>query len=149
MQMTGIGPWELFTTDVERASASSGTVTVRSTKPAAGSPLTSKVEATVDYTIQNFHPDTFYLSIQFESTVPNQTFSATETVVSRSNVPSGPPRPKFLSTPTGTATASADFTNASRNPNLRKPVRVKVYLHEITGDMTSRVVATSDWIEFR
>jgi hypothetical protein len=146
MQMTGVGPWELHTTDVEAKAQAEGTLIVRSVKPAVGSELTpsSKIEVTVDYEIQNFRPDTFHLSIQFESTTPNQTFSA---VVTRSTAT--PPIPPALTAASGTKTVSANFADIARHASLKHPVRVKVYLHEATGEMTSRVVATTDWIEFK
>ena len=152
MQMTGIGPWELFTTNIEAAASAkaTGTLQVRNIRPAPGSALRddATIEATVDYTIENFRPDTFHLSIQFESTIPNQTFGARQSVVARS--PVAPlPSMKMLATPTGTASVSASFAAAARSESLKRPVRVKVYLHEATGDLSSRVVAMTDWISYR
>ena len=152
MQMTGIGPWELFTTDVSAPAGAkaTGSVTLQRITPAAGSVLRedANIVATVDYAIQDFRPDTFYLSLQFESTTPNQTFSA-ERLVTAKTLPAGPPPRQMLKTPTGTATVTTEFANAARKANLRRPVRIRIYLHEQTGEMTSRVVATSDWIEYR
>jgi quercetin dioxygenase-like cupin family protein len=150
MQMTGFGPWELLTTDIEArpGEPSTGSVTIRSIKPAAGTELSSTgtIEAVVDYAVQNFRPDTYFLSVQFESTTPNQTFSA-ERAVTR--VPSGPPPRKMLTAASGTQTVPQDLDWVLGNPRLRRPVRLKVYLHEQTSEASSRVIATSDWIQYK
>ena len=152
MQMTGIGPWELFTTDIDAkpGAQATGSVTLRRITPAAGTVLgdAPKIEAVVDYAIQDFRPDTFSLSIQFASTTPNQTFSS-EGMVVTSKLPPALPLRKMLTTATGTQTVTADFAHIARNPTLARPVRLKVYLHEQTSETSSRVVAASDWVEYR
>ncbi|HVE69774.1 MAG TPA: cupin domain-containing protein [Thermoanaerobaculia bacterium] len=153
MQMTGIGPWEMFTTDVEAKpdAKATGTVNVRSIKPAAGASLegVATIAATVDYTIDNFRPDTFHLSVQFESTTPHQTFGTSEAIMRPAGEVAPRPAVDMLPTARGRATVTGSLTNAARRPELKRPVRVKVYLHEATGPLSSRVVATTDWIAFR
>ena len=150
MQMTGVGPWELHTTDVEAKTPAEGTLIVHKVRPDPGSvlPPSATIEVTVDYDIRNFRPDTFHLTVQFESTRPNETFSAL-TAVRAPGVPTMPPPRAMLTSATGTKTVTAVVDDAARSGTLKRPVRVKVYLHEMTGEATSRVVAMTDWIEFK
>ena len=77
MQMTGVGPWELLTTDIsaQPGAPATATVTFRSITPAPGSVVTSSttIKATVDYEIRNFRPSTYFLDFVFEATTPNRT----------------------------------------------------------------------------
>ncbi len=149
LQMTGVGPWELHTTDVDAKAPATGTLIVHRVKPDPGSvlPPSATIEVTVDYDIQNFRADTFYLSIQFESTRPNETFSALTSV--KAHGIATPPVPAMLTAATGTKTITAVVDDAARSTTLKRPVRVKVYLHEATGEASSRVVAMTDWIAFK
>src|SRR4051794_16915279 len=64
MQMTGIGPWELQTSDISApAEVPTATVTVRSIAPLAGSELTptTTINAVIDYDIRGFKPSTYWL----------------------------------------------------------------------------------------
>ncbi|HUR79722.1 MAG TPA: hypothetical protein VM733_03085, partial [Thermoanaerobaculia bacterium] len=89
----------------------------------------------------------FHLSLQFESTTPNTTFSAHPPI--KATGVATPPLPEMLTAATGTRTLTANYDDLARNSMLKRPVRVKVYLHEATGEATSRVVAATEWIEFR
>lgn len=153
IQLTGHGPWEIHTTDsgTPRGEKASATVIVRSITPPAGAELTADTElvAKVDYDISDFRPETFYLTMQFESTVPNQTFSSPGLVTSRDGQPPVPPRPTMLKAANGTATVRQNLESILRNPRLKRPIRMRVYVHEQTTDMTSEVAGSSEWIEYR
>lgn len=154
IQMTGVGPWEIHTSDIEPRTGGkpTATVIVRKITPPPGTELTPETElvAEVDYTITNFRPDTFYLTMQFESIVPNRTFTSAGVTMSRPGEPPPlPPRPKMLSTARGTATVRQEMENVLRNKSLKRPIRMRVFVHEQTSLSTSDVVETSDWIEFR
>lgn len=150
MQMTGIGPWELFTTDISTQSSTraTATVTVRSITPAPGSQLDGSMplKVTVDYDIKNFRPSTFFLTIQFETTTPNRTMAAPVVALNETAMP---PLPKFLTTATGTTTITQDLSRVLANPELKHPIRIRVFMQELVTDRTSRVPGVSDWIEFR
>ena len=73
LQMTGIGPWEIHTTDIADREPASATLTLRRITP---EPNAKVDESTVvDYDVQNFRPDTYSFSVQFETTTPNRTFT--------------------------------------------------------------------------
>lgn len=153
IQLTGHGPWEIHTTDSgapggEKASA---TVIVHNITPPAGAELTAATElvAKVEYTISNFRPETFYLTMQFESAVPKQTFSSPGAVTSRDGQPPVPPRPKMLTSAAGTTVIEQPMEPVFRNPQLKRPIRVRVYVHEQLNDASSTVAGSSDWIEYR
>ena len=153
MQMTGIGPWEIMSTDIGATAGqnATGRVSVRSVTPPAGTPLTSdaKIEATVDYAIDGFRPDTFHLSVQFATTTPDRTVGARQRVVAHGSAPPPAPVIEMLREAKGTAVVTAPVAEALITGDVQKPVRVKVYLHEATSERTSRVIATTDWIEYR
>ena len=153
MQMTGVGPWELFTTDIEsrKNSKATGRVSLRSVTPAAGTKLAddATIEATVDYAIDDFDPNTFHLTLQFESNTPNQTISALTARVVQGDAPPRPAPLSMLAKASGSAVVTANVADALRTGKVRKPVRVKVYLHQATSEVRSEVVATTDWIEYR
>jgi hypothetical protein len=153
IQLTGHGPWEIHTTDSgapdgEKASA---TVVLRNITPPAGAELTGETElvANVDYNISNFRPETFYLTLQFESTVPNQTFTSSGPVISRDGQPPVPPQPKMLASAIGTTTITQPMDVILRSTQLKRPIRVRVSVHEEKNDSSSTVVGKSDWIEYR
>jgi len=152
MQMTGSGPWELFTTDIEEKSGAkaTGSVSVRSIRPAAGTTVSddATINATVDYAIDNFKPDTFHLSLQLETTTPGRTVGARVSVVGHGDAPPPLPRLVTLTAAKGTATVLARVADVPAG-EVKKPLRLKVYLHEATSDRTSRVVATTEWIAYR
>jgi len=140
MQMTGVGPWELITTDPNAPPAvPTATVTVHDITPSAGADLTAAAtfKAQVDYEIHNFRPATYYLQIVFETTKPNQTFS----------LPSASPR--FLDSATGTVTVTQDLRNILVYPALKHPIRLRVYVEEQRTERSSHVAGMSDWIEFK
>jgi hypothetical protein len=140
MQMTGIGPWELLTTDPNAPPAvPTATLTVHDITPAAGSDLTAATtfKAAVDYDVRSFRPSTYYLQIVFETTTPNQTFS----------IPSG--TPKFLDSATATVTLTQDLRRILAQPTLKHPIRLRVYVQEQRTERSSHVAGMSDWIAFR
>lgn len=140
MQITGVGPWELMTTDPNAPPAvPTATVTVHDITPSAGTDLTAAATFTaqVDYEIHNFRPSTFYLQIVFETTKPNQTFS----------LPSA--GPKFLDSATGTVTLTQDLRNILVYPALKHPIRLRVYVEEQRTERSSHVAGMSDWIGFK
>src|SRR3954451_9189813 len=70
MQLTGVGPWELQTTDITApAEVPTATVTIRNIAPAAGSEVTraTTINALVDYDIRGFKPSTYWLDFVFET----------------------------------------------------------------------------------
>src|SRR4051794_3797454 len=140
MQITAVGPWELFTTDPNALPAvPTATVTVHDIAPSAGRDLSkaATVKAGGDYEIHNFRPATYYLQIVFETTTPNQTFS----------IPSA--TPKFLDTPTGTVTMTQDLRHILTQPSLKHPIRLRVYVQEQRSERSSHVAGMSDWIAFQ
>jgi quercetin dioxygenase-like cupin family protein len=140
MQMTGVGPWELFTTDPNAPPAvPTATVTVHDIAPSAGSDLAAATtfKAEVDYEIHTFRPSTNYLQIVFETTTLNQTFS----------MPSA--APKFLDIATGTVTMTQDLRHVLTQPSLKHPIRLRVYVQEQRSERSSHVAGMSDWILFR
>jgi hypothetical protein len=153
LQITGHGPWEIHTTDVAppQGEKSTATVVIRNITPHAGAELTAATElvANVDYNISNFRPETFFLSMKFESAVPGQTFSSPGVVISRDGQPPMPPRPKMLTSAIGTAMVKQEMEPIFRNPQLKRPIRVRIYVHEQTNDSSSIVAGMSDWIEYR
>jgi quercetin dioxygenase-like cupin family protein len=144
MQMTGIGPWEIHTIEVEEAKPATATLTLRSIDPPAASVLGSatQIAAVVDYDITNFRPAAFYLTMQFETTMPDKTFSS-------SVVTPGAPRPDILAEAKGTHTIVQNLEPILRNAQLKQPVRLRIFLQEQTSETTSRVLAASDWVEYR
>jgi len=150
MQMTGVGPWELQTSDIsaQPGTATTATVTVRSITPAAGSEVTQStiIKAVVDYDIRGFKPLTYYLSIVFESTTPNKTIGVGPTIMGA--LRSAPPAPIFVETATGTVTLTQDVGRVLTLREVKKPLRMRVFLHEQLTENSSHVVAFSDWIEF-
>jgi quercetin dioxygenase-like cupin family protein len=140
MQITAIGPWELFTTDPNALPAvPTATVTVHDIAPSAGSDLTAATafKAMVDYEVHNFRPGVYYLQIVFETTTPNRTFSIPSDV------------PKFLESATGTATLTQDLRRILTQPGLKHPIRLRVYVQEQLTERSSHVAGMSDWIAFQ
>jgi quercetin dioxygenase-like cupin family protein len=139
MQMTGIGPWELMTTDPNTPAVPTATVTVHDIAPSAGSELTAATtfKAEVDYEIRNFRPSTYFLQIVFETTTPNRTFS----------IPSS--SPKFLDGATGTVTMTQDLRHIVTQPTLKHPIRLRIYVQEQKSQTASHVAGMGDWIEFK
>ena len=156
MQMTGVGPWELHTEDLAPTTATgaaavpTATVTVRDLKPAPGSELEASdtLTATIDYDIRNFRRSTFYLTFVFETTTPNRTFSPGPVVVGGDSA-AAPPLPSFLQSATGTTTLTQPLARVLAYPELKRPIRVRVYVHQQTSDRTSHVVGMSDWFVYR
>ncbi|MEA2238155.1 MAG: hypothetical protein QOC81_2879 [Thermoanaerobaculia bacterium] len=155
MQITGVGPWELMTTDISEsaspiptATIPTATVTVRNITPTPGSELTPLVaiKATVDYSIQNFQPSTYFIDMLFESTTPKKTIGVTR-VISGGAQP--PPRPSFVIGASGTVTLTQDLDRLLKLPELKHPIRMRIFVHEQRSPTSNRVVGTSDWIEFR
>jgi hypothetical protein len=151
MQMTGVGPWEIHATDVSpREQSATATLRLRSITPAAGSVLdeTSKINAVLEYAIEGFRPDTYFVTMHFASTTPGQTFSIVRSVPAGS-APDPLPRQKTLASAQGTETITYAMTNTWGNPKMQRPVRVRFYLHELESPATSKVIAETDWIEYR
>jgi quercetin dioxygenase-like cupin family protein len=152
MQMTGIGPWELQTTDISApAEVPTATVTVRSITPLPGSELTSSttVSAVVDYDIRGFRPSTYFLDFVFETKTPNKTIGFGKEVRASADRLLSPPRPNYVQSATGTVTLTQDLSRALSNSEIKRPIRVRVYVHEQRNEVSNRVAGMSDWIEFR
>ena len=140
MQMTGVGPWELMTTDPNAPPAvPTATVTAHDITPPAGSDLAAATtfKAAVDYEVRNFRPSTYYLQIVFETTTPNRTIS----------IPSD--RLEFLENATGTMTLTQDLGRILAQPTLKHPIRLRIYVQEQRSERSSHVAGMSDWIAFR
>jgi len=140
MQITAVGPWELFTTDPNALPAvPTATVTVHDIAPSEHTDLTKATtfKAEVDYEVHNFRPHTYYLQIVFETTTANQTFS----------IPSA--APKFLDSATGTVTMTQDLRHILTQPSLKHPIRLRVYVQEQRSERSSHVAGMSDWIAFQ
>jgi quercetin dioxygenase-like cupin family protein len=140
MQITAVGPWELFTTDPNALPAvPTATVTVHDIAPSAGSDLMAAgaFKAMVDYEIHNFRPGTYYLQIVFETTTPNRTFSIPSDI------------PKFLESATGTVTLTQDLGRILTQPALKHPIRLRVYVQEQLTERSSHVAGMTDWIAFQ
>jgi len=147
MQMTGVGPWELQTSDINApAEVPTATVTVRSITPMAGSELTPSmtINAVVDYDIRAFKPSTYWLDFVFETTTPNKTVGVGPAF--RGTVP---PRPNYVQSATSTVTLTQDLSRILSAPELKHPIRVRIYVHEQKTETSNRVVGMSDWIEYR
>jgi quercetin dioxygenase-like cupin family protein len=140
MQITGVGPWELFTTDPNALPAiPTATITVHDIAPLAGSDLAAAkiFKADVDYEVHNFRPGTYYLQVVFETTTPSRTFSMPSEI------------PKFLDSATGTVTLTQDLRNILKQPTLKHPIRLRVYVQEQRSERSSHVAGMSDWIAFK
>ena len=85
----------------------------------------------------------------FETTTPNKTFGVGPEVITSGNRPPAPPRPNYVISPGGTVTLTQDLTRVLPNPQLKHPVRLRIYVHEQKTEMSNRVVGMSDWIEYR
>jgi hypothetical protein len=59
------------------------------------------------------------------------------------------PRPKYVQSAAGTVTLTQDVTRVLSHPELKHPIRARVYVHEQKTETLSRVAGMSDWIEFR
>ena len=153
MQITGVGPWELLTTDIstQPGVTATATVTVRDITPAPGSEVTpsTTIKATVDYDIRNFRPSTYFLDFVFETTTPNRTIGVGPTVIVKGDRPlPGPPRPNYVESATGTITLTQELARVLALPELKHPVRLRIYVHEQLTETSSHVAGSSDWIEF-
>lgn len=140
MQITAVGPWELFTTDPNAPPAvPTATVMVHDIAPSEHTDLTAATtfKAEVDYEVHNFRPATYSLQIVFETTTPNRTFS----------IPSD--TPKFLDSATGTVTLTQDLRRILTYPTLKHPIRLRVYVQEQLTERSSHVAGMSDWIAFQ
>jgi quercetin dioxygenase-like cupin family protein len=150
IQITGVGPWEILMTDIstQPGAAATATVTVRNITPAPGSELTASttIKTTVDYDIRNFRPSTYYLGIVFETTTPNRTFGVGPTVTG--DHPPAPPRPNFVESATGTITLTQDLGPVFAHSEIKRPIRLRIFVHEQRTESSSRVAGSSDWIEF-
>jgi ChrR-like protein with cupin domain len=153
MQLTGVGPWELQTTDISAQPGiiPTATVTVRSITPLPGSELapSTTIKATLDYNIQNFRPSTYWLDFAFETTTPNKTFIVGPMVTADGNHPLLPPRPNYVESAAGTITLTQDLARVLTHSELKHPIRVRVYVHEQKTEATNHIAGVSDWIEFR
>lgn len=154
MQMTGLGPWEIHKTDISAPAdvPTTGTIVLRSVDPPTGSELANpkEITAVVDYEVHNFRPATFFLTMQFESQTPNQSFSSSVVIrPAEVGAPYAPPRANTLTAARGSFTVKQELEPILRNARLRRPVRMRIFLHELTSESRSEVVATTDWVEYR
>jgi hypothetical protein len=148
MQMTGLGPWELQTSDINApAEVPTATVTIRSIVPAAGSALTpaTTLNAVVDYDIRGFWPSTYWLDFVFETTTPNKMIGVGFEVKANGERT----HPNYVQTATGTVSLTQNLGRVFSLPGLKQPVRLRVYVHQQKSDTSNRVVGMSDWIEFK
>jgi quercetin dioxygenase-like cupin family protein len=151
LQMTGLGPWRIETTDLSApAVVSTARVRIVDLKPAAGASLasTDTITAAVEYEIDGFRPATFLLSLQFDTNTPGKTIGGTLSVVSSGDEPTAPPERKTLTAKSGRAEVSASLRYILLNDEVRRPLRMRVYVQEIKSPTTSRVVATSEPVDF-
>lgn len=151
MQMTGLGPWKIETSDpAQQNPPVTATLTLREISPKGGEPVSAstQIAATVDYAIQDFRPGAYYFGVQFESTTPGRTFSV-DRMVTRAEAAASAPPVSTLESATGSAHVTYDLSKVWTNANLRRPVRLKIALHELTSETTSRIVASTDWVEYR
>src|SRR3954447_26575954 len=152
MQLTGVGPWELQTTDISApAEVPTATAVVRTITPLPGSELTpsTTISAVVDYDIRGFRPSTYFLDFVFETATPGKTIGFGPEVKAPADRPPAPPRPDYVQTATGTVTLTQNLARVLAHPDLKRPIRVRVYVHAQKTEMSSRVVGMSDWIEFK
>src|SRR4051812_30185168 len=152
MQLTGVGPWELQTSDINApGEVPTATATVRTITPLPGSELTpsTTIKAVVDYDIRGFRPSTYFLDFVFETTTPGKTIGVGREVRASGARPLSPPRPNYLQIATGTITLTQDLSRLLLIPELKHPIRMRVFVHEQKTEMSNRVVGMSDWIEFR
>jgi quercetin dioxygenase-like cupin family protein len=147
LQLTCVGPWELNTTDVTPdAVVPMASLHLSNLRPAAGTILSARdtIRVDVEYEITGFHPDSFYLSLQFDTPVEGRTMGAPVRVRGEADTPPVPPRQPTLTTARGKASVSAALEHIFDGSELRHPLRVRVFLHEMTGDSSSRVIAKSE-----
>jgi quercetin dioxygenase-like cupin family protein len=152
MQMTGVGPWELLTTDISApAQVPTATATVKSITPLPGSELTpsTTINAVVDYDIRGFKPSTYWLDFVFETTTPNKMIGAPVELKASGDGPPTLARPNYVQSATGTVTLTQSLARVLSLPGIKRPVRMRVYVHEQRTDTSNRVVGMSDWIEFK
>jgi quercetin dioxygenase-like cupin family protein len=153
MQMTGIGPWELQTSDItaKPGELATATATVRTITPLPGTELTpsATIKAVVDYDIRNFKPASYFLMMVFESTTPNRTFGVGPLITVTGDRPLAPPQPNFLQSATGTVTMTQDLARVFSNPGFKRPIRLRIMVQEQTTERSSRTAGMSDWVEFR
>jgi quercetin dioxygenase-like cupin family protein len=126
IQLTGLGPWKLHTADVS--------IRIMKVTPLPGSVVTAETKLTVEvaYDIRNFQPETFALSLQFETPTANQTFTAGRT------------GDNMLTAATGTYTVEYVLSRVWGHPMVRQPIRFRVFVHD-----GSRIAGMSEWVAFR
>jgi quercetin dioxygenase-like cupin family protein len=152
MQLTGVGPWELQTTDINAPSeVPTATATVKSITPLPGSELTpsTTINAVVDYDIRGFRPSTYWLDIVFETTTPGRMIGAPLEMKTNSDGLRSFARPNYVQSAAGTVTLTQNLARVLSLPGIKHPIRARVYVHEQRTDTSNRVVGMSDWIEFR
>jgi quercetin dioxygenase-like cupin family protein len=152
MQLTCVGPWELQTTDISTpAGISTATAVVRTITPLPGSELTpsTTITAVVDYDIRGFRPSTYWLDFVFETTTPNKTIGLGPELKAPADRPPAPPHPNYVQSATGTVTLTQDLRRALSMSEVKRPVRLRVLVHEQKNEVSNRVIGMSDWIEFR
>jgi len=152
MQLTGVGPWELETTDINAPSeVPTATATIKSITPPSGSELTpsTTITAVVDYDVRGFKPSTYFLDIVFETTTPGRMIGAPREIKTNSDGVPSFARPNYVQSAAGTVTLTQNLARVLSLPGIKHPIRARVYVHEQRTDTSSRVVGMSDWIEFR
>ncbi|MGA8807771.1 MAG: cupin domain-containing protein [Thermoanaerobaculia bacterium] len=151
MQMTGVGPWELQTTDVNASAVPRATARVKSITPLPGSELTpsTTINAVVDYDIGSFKPYTYWLDFVFETTTPNKMLGAPVELKSNGNAPPSRAQPNYVASAAGTVTLTQNLARMLSLHGIKHPIRMRVYVHEQRTDTSNRVVGMSDWIEFK
>jgi hypothetical protein len=127
--------------DNRTATPSTAQVGVAGVSPAAGSALqqSSVLEATVDYTISNFHPkaDAYYLVIAFEG-ANGKPFHDYERIADQ----------PILGEAHGSLVVTHTLANAWADSRLKKPIRLWFEVVVRTGANDSAVIGRSAPVEY-
>lgn len=127
--------------DTRTAAPSTAQLGVAGIAPPAGSTLqgSSVLEATVDYTISNFHAkaDAYYLVVAFES-ASGKPFHDYERIADQ----------PILGEAHGTVTVTHTLANAWADPRLKKPIRLWFEVVVRIGANDSAVIGRSAPVEY-
>lgn len=131
-----IDPSSITTTSltIDRVSPAPGAVTKRHTH----------VVAELTYSIAGFEPGQYYVGELLATTVPGRSISVGRASIGR------PPKQPTLRQPSGHIRWSFPLSDAWDKPEIeRRPIKVWFVLHKLTGAGTSRVVATTEPLEYQ
>jgi len=117
-------------------------VTIASIHPSAGDPVngSSVLEAQIDYSITGFNAGSeYYLAPLFDSTEgPGNTFNEYERLTDGIKITAS----------SGSLHLRYPIAREWRNPKLAKPVRVRFFVMVRTGAHKTRVIGTSEIVQF-